>query len=117
MAHTRMWSFLAVLVFPLLFFCALSASSAVHSPPFYPDKTHLLVYRDAAGKEHAIQTAADWDKRREHILANMQLVMGPLPGISRQVPLGIYLNEEGKTDKYVRSDISFAVEEKDRLPD
>src|SRR5439155_11499668 len=116
MAYTRMWSLIAVLVFLLSFFSALSASSAVKSPPFYADKTHLLVYRDAAGKEHPIQTPADWDKRREHILANMQLVMGPLPNISRQVPLGVYVNEEVKTDKYVRRKISFAVEEKDRVP-
>jgi len=111
-----MWSLIAVLVFLLSFFSALSASSAVKSPPFYADKTHLLVYRDAAGKEHPIQTPADWDKRREHILANMQLVMGPLPNISRQVPLGVYVNEEVKTEKYVRRKISFAVEEKDRVP-
>src|SRR5437899_2159931 len=48
-------------------------------PPFYPDKTKLLVYRDADGKEHPVNSAADWAKRRAHILANMQEVMGPLP--------------------------------------
>ena len=47
-------------------------------PPFYADKAKLLVYRDG-DKDVPITTAADWAKRREHILANMQLVMGPLP--------------------------------------
>jgi fermentation-respiration switch protein FrsA (DUF1100 family) len=104
------------LLCPALFFSALSASSAVNSPPFYHDKTNLLLYRDAAGIDHPVRTAADWDKRREHILANMQLVMGPLQNISRQVPLGVYVKEEVKTAKYIRRKISFAVEDNDRVP-
>jgi hypothetical protein len=28
-------------------------------PPSYPDKTKLLVYRDAGGAEHPVRTAAD----------------------------------------------------------
>ena len=116
MAHARPRTFIPVLVSLLLFFSALSAFSAVNAPPFYPDKTRLLLYRDAAGKEQPIGTPADWDKRRAHILANMQLVMGPLPDIGCQVPLGVTVKEEVKTDKYVRRKISFAVEENDRVP-
>src|SRR5437868_1893534 len=86
MAPIRMRFSVALLFCLLLLSSALSASSAVNSPPFYPDKTRLLVYRDGAGREHPIRTAADWDKRRQHILASMQLVMGPLPDLSRQVP-------------------------------
>jgi dienelactone hydrolase len=100
----------------LLLSSALSASSAVKSPPFYADKAKLLVYRDAAGGEHPIRTAADWDKRREHILANMQLVMGSLPDLSRHVPLAVSLVEEVERAKYLRRKISFAVEENDRVP-
>src|SRR5205823_5327178 len=88
----------------------------VSSPPFYPDKTKLLVYRDGAGTEHPIRTASDWDKRRRDILASMQLVMGRLPDLSRQVPLAVYVTEEVKTAKYLRRKISFAVEENDRVP-
>jgi hypothetical protein len=100
------------IVVPLLvLFAALSASSAGNSPPFYPDKMKLLIYRDAAGREHSIHTAADWDKRREDILANMQLVMGPLPDTSHQVPLGVCVQEEVKADKYLRRKISFDVDE------
>src|SRR5262249_23356844 len=59
----------AVWVWVLLLIVGLAAAE----PPFYPDKTRLLVYRDG-DKEVPIATAADWAKRREHILANMQLV-------------------------------------------
>ena len=116
MTLTRMTSVIAVLVPSILLFSLLSASTVRNPPPFYPDKRKLLVYRDAAGKEHPIRTAADWDKRREHILANMQLVMGTLPDISRQVPLGVSVTEEVKTAKYVRRKISFVVEDGDRVP-
>jgi dienelactone hydrolase len=84
-------------------------------PPFYPDKTKLLVYRDAEGKEHAITKAADWTKRREHILANMQEVMGPLPDDSRKVPLDVRYTEEKKTDKWIRKKLTFATEKDDRV--
>jgi predicted dienelactone hydrolase len=116
MARTRLTSVIAILIPSALLFSSLSASSEHHPPPFYPDKAKLLVYRDAAGKDHPVRNAADWDKRRQHILANMQLVMGSLPDISRQVPLGVYVKEEVKTAKYVRRKISFAVEEDDRVP-
>ena len=106
----------AFFLFLLLLFSALSASSAANGPPFYPDKMKLLVYRDASGAEHAIRTAADWEKRRAHILANMQRVMGPLPDTSRHVPLDVQVKQEETTDNYVRRKISFAVGENDRVP-
>jgi len=80
-----------ILFLPSLCLCVSVVQSA---PPFYPDKTKLLVYRDADGKEHPIKTKADWAKRREHILANMQLVMGPLPDEARKVPLDVKITEE-----------------------
>src|SRR5262249_22880209 len=49
-------------------------------------------------------------------LANMQLVMGPLPDIARQVPLDVHVHEEVKAAAYVRRKISFAVEANDRVP-
>jgi dienelactone hydrolase len=86
------------------------------SPPFYADKTHLLVYRDVAGNEHAIKTPDDWQKRRRHILANMQLVMGPLPDESRRVPLDIKITENVPTKKYIRLKLTYAAEKGDRVP-
>lgn len=86
------------------------------TPPTYPDKAKLLVWRDAAGKEQPVKNRDDWAKRRAHILANMQEVMGPLPDDSRKVPLDVQTVEEVKMDKYVRRKITLAVEKGDRLP-
>src|SRR5437879_390335 len=77
--------------------------------PLYPDKTKLLVWRDEKDREHAITKPADWPRRREHILAAMQVVMGPLPAAERKVPLDVQVSEETKTDKYIRRKITFAV--------
>src|SRR5262245_13059261 len=85
-------------------------------PPFYPDKTKLLVVLDADGKEHPITAAADWPKRRAHILANLQQVMGPMPTDDRKVPLDLHVYDEFKMQKYVRKTISFASEAGDRVP-
>src|SRR5438132_13733212 len=60
----------------LCLLCTSGVSSSVHSaPPFYSDKSNLLVYKDADGTEHQIATTADWAKRRQHILLKMQEVM------------------------------------------
>jgi dienelactone hydrolase len=106
----------------LSFFCLLCVlcvyvvNSSGAEPPFYPDKTKLLVWRDADGKEHPITGKDDWPKRREHILANMQLVMGPLPGDDRKVPLDVRVSEEKKTERWVRKKLTFASEKGDRVP-
>jgi len=84
-------------------------------PPFYPDHTKLLVYQDANGKEHPVQTADDWAKRRAHILENMQLVMGELPDASRKVPLDAQVLAEEKLPAFTRKKITFAVEKNDRV--
>jgi fermentation-respiration switch protein FrsA (DUF1100 family) len=85
-------------------------------PPSYPDRTRLLTYIDAEGREQPIRTPADWAKRRAHILASMQQVMGPLPADSRKVPPEVKVEEEVQTEKLVRRKLTFAVEKGDRLP-
>jgi dienelactone hydrolase len=102
----------------LLLLAALSAISLVHSsaPPFYADKSKLLVFRDAAGREHPVTTPVEWEKRRDHILANMQLIMGPLPDVSRKGQLDVRVNEEIRTSGYLRRKLSFAAEKGDRVP-
>jgi len=102
--------------FCLCFLSAPAASEAEAPPPFYPDKARLLVYRDRAGKEHPVRTAADWAMRRAHILANMQLVMGPLPAASHKVPLDVRYTETVRTARYVRKKLTFGVEEGERVP-
>ncbi len=86
------------------------------APPFYTDKTNLLVYLDSAGKPVPVRTTADWQKRRDHILAGMQLVMGPLPLADSKVPLDLKIEAEEALAKVVRKKITFAVEKGDRVP-
>jgi dienelactone hydrolase len=88
----------------------------VNSAPFYPDKARLLVLRDAQGKERPVRTAEDWARRRAHILANMQLVMGPLPDEGHKVPLDVKVTEEVRTPHFVRKKLTFAAEKDDRVP-
>ena len=84
-------------------------------PPFYPDHAKLLVYIGDDGKEHPVQTAADWAKRRAHILENMQLVMGALPNASKKVLLDVQVLAEEKLPAFTRKKITFAVEKNDRV--
>jgi pimeloyl-ACP methyl ester carboxylesterase len=96
--------------------CVLSASVGRSEPPFYPDKTKLLVYQGKEGREQPVTDAGGWNKRRAHILDNMQLVMGSLPDSSRKVPLDVRIVEEKSVDGYLRRKLTFAVEKDDRMP-
>jgi dienelactone hydrolase len=103
---------------PTALLILLGTALSIHAaePPFYPDKSKLLLWRDADGKEHPITTAEDWPKRRAHILASMELVMGPLPEASKKVPLDLEMVEEFKSEKFLRKKITFATEKGDRVP-
>jgi len=61
-------------------------------------------------------SAKDWPKRREHILAKMQLVMGPKPDPSARVALDVQIGEEVRKPRYVRKKLTFVAEQKDRVP-
>jgi dienelactone hydrolase len=100
-------------------FCLLAATvarAAEPKTPVYRDQTRLLVYLDAEGKEHAITRAADWPRRRAHILANLQRVMGELPGEKARVPLAVEVTETVRTADYVRKKLTYAAEKGDRVP-
>jgi dienelactone hydrolase len=99
---------------PLLLLLAVCPIRAAE-PPFYADKARLLYYLDADGKEQPIRTADDWQRRRAHILANMQQVMGPLPDAKRKVPLDVQIVEDVSKERYRRLKLTFAVEKDDRL--
>src|SRR5262245_52558794 len=85
-------------------------------PPFYPDKSRLLVVIGPDGKEQPITAASDWPRRRAHILANMQLVMGAMPADDRKVPSDVQVYDEVKMQRYVRKTISYLSEAGDRVP-
>jgi Abhydrolase family len=98
-----------------LVFKASSLQGADAAPP-YTDHTRLLVWKDAEGKEHSVRTAEDWAKRRAHILAHMQEVMGPLPDVSKKVPLDAQIEKTEDAGNYIRKKLTLAVEKGDRLP-
>ncbi len=94
----------------------MGTASRAADPPFYPDKTRLLVVRDAQGKEHPVRSAEEWSKRRAHILANMQRVMGPLPDASHKVPLAVTITETVDCGSHVRKKLTYAVARGERVP-
>ena len=87
-----------------------------NTPPFYENKRDLLSYIDAEGKQHPVRTADEWARRRKHILANMQLVMGALPREDRKVPLDMRLIATEKLSKVTRKKITYASESGHRVP-
>jgi hypothetical protein len=113
MIRHRMVMFLGILGAGL---SADSGAAQQNHVPAYADKSKLLIWRDAEGAEYAIKTRALWAKRRAHILAHMQQVMGPLPDDSRKVPLDLTITEEVNTARYIRKKLTFAVEQDDRVP-
>ncbi|HET6425315.1 MAG TPA: DUF2920 family protein, partial [Planctomycetaceae bacterium] len=65
------------------------------APPDYPDQHELLTYRSDVGKAHPVQTRDDWARRRDHIRAHLERVMGPLPSAVDRMALGVEtLSEE-----------------------
>jgi dienelactone hydrolase len=89
----------------LFFLLVLDAPTVSANPPFYTDKSNLLVYKDGS-RDIPVQTAADWAKRRAHILSNMLVVMGEQPKIEKG-PLEIKILEEKKYDKFTRKKIVY----------
>jgi len=89
------------------------ASDAI---PFYEDKFDLLKWKDAEGRLRPVENAGDWARRRAHILAGMQQVMGPLPGPERQVAPDIRVLSEETLGTVIRKKITYAAEPNDRVP-
>ncbi len=83
-------------------------------PPFYSDKDDLLCYLDQRGARHSVKTKGDWEKRRQHILANMELVMGPMPRVDHRLLPQIEVLKEVRTAKYTWRRITFASERGNR---
>jgi len=99
-----------------LILIALAAIAASPDAPFYSDKLNLSVYQGKDGALHPIKSVADARVRREHLLANMQLVMGAYPPDAKRVPLDVRVDEEVDTPKYIQQKISYASEAGDRVP-
>jgi dienelactone hydrolase len=112
--RSGMWAWLVVATCGLP--AALWAADPSAAPPFYPDKMNLLVWLDDVGKSHPVQNVQDWQRRRAHILANMQQVMGPLPGPQQRVPLDVKELSSETLPTLVRKKISYAATKDYRVP-
>ncbi len=91
------------------------AASLLLAQAPYADKSDLLYYVDAHGARHAVRKPGDWQRRRAHILAALQEVMGPLPPHSA-APLAIEVLEELQEARFTRRKITFASADGDRVP-
>ncbi|MGD9855329.1 MAG: FG-GAP-like repeat-containing protein [Planctomycetaceae bacterium] len=95
---------------------AASTSHEYRQPVAYPDHTDLSVLRNVAGDERAVRSQDDWGLRRAHILANMQRVMGPLPGPELRVPLDVeFTNETIDMGSSIRRRVTFAAAPGERV--
>lgn len=99
-----------------LFAAVFTASAQDPAAPDYPDRSLLLVVRDASGGRRTIKTAEDWAIRRGQILAGLQAAMGPLPERAKFPPLDVQVADSTEEDGYRRLRISFAGDEKDCVP-
>jgi dienelactone hydrolase len=93
-----------------------ACSALAATPPFYEDKQDLLYYLDSGGKRHEVRSRSDWQKRRRDVVANMQLVMGPLPRIDHKLPVALEVLQEVHTPKVTWKRITYAAERGDRVP-
>ena len=95
----------------------MSPPSPDHAlPPFYTDKANLLAYQRPDGKMEPIEDAAGWERRRGHILANAQLVMGPLPDRTDLTPPEVEVLESVELPTAVRKRVTYLSEPGDRVP-
>lgn len=103
----------------ILVLVAVAVSGGVvqaEGAPFYQDKFNLLCYIDAQGQQQPIKTATEWQLRRDHILANIKILMGEFPGKEKSLPLDIQVTRVEELDKVIRKTISYASEPGHRVP-
>src|SRR4051812_12322571 len=58
------------------------------------DRENLLTFHATPNQVSPVKSVADWQKRRAEIVAGMQMVMGPLPGAEKRVPLDVAIVSE-----------------------
>ncbi len=95
---------------------AMTTSADAPQSPIYADKLDLMNWIDEDGTAHQVKSIEDWQRRRAHILGNMQRVMGPHPGNERRTALDMQVLEEVRGEGFTMRKISFATEPGDRVP-
>ena len=102
---------------PVVLFTAVAAVlfSVAGAPPFYEDKSDLLYCLDASGAPTRIEKAEDWACRRNHILRNMQEVMGPLPEGDRSQPPEYEVLETADFPLFERKSMRYTADSRDKV--
>ncbi|MFH1303683.1 MAG: dienelactone hydrolase family protein, partial [Planctomycetota bacterium] len=75
--------------------------------PHYQEHLDLSYYLDQQVRKQPIKTETDWTIRRNHILANLQTVMGEVPHPENPVPLEMKVLEETVVGTTKRLKISY----------
>jgi dienelactone hydrolase len=99
----------------LLLSLAASPLLGAVAPPAYSEHDNLLYWLDASGERHPVRTEADWLKRRAHIIAHMEAVMGPFPSEPRG-PLNVKVLSESQGDGYTLQNITYEAKPGDPVP-
>jgi pimeloyl-ACP methyl ester carboxylesterase len=95
--------------------CEFPARSHAADPaPKYAEHQDLSYFLDGSGTKNTIKTSTDWAKRREHVAASMQTVMGPLPKPEKPVPLDMKVEEEATVGELTRKKISYHTDSTER---
>jgi len=99
-------------LFAILWVVVLGSGSvwAQALAPRYPEHQDLSYFLDAEGAKVAITTPADWAKRRAHLLAHMQSVMGEVPNATKRVALDLKVVEEVLVNGLRRQKVSYQTE-------
>lgn len=66
----------------------------------------LLTYKDRSGQIFPVTNKKEWEKKREEVLNNMQLVMGKVPPRQKK-KLHVVYTDSAVYEKYVRYSINF----------
>ena len=66
------------------------------------DHHRLMEVWDGQRGLRPVQDRWDWGRRRDHVMAGMQMVMGSLPTPLSRVPLAVAYHEATESDGYVR---------------
>jgi dienelactone hydrolase len=107
---------LALPVLLLVGSCRAAPGGKADGPPFYADKTRLLVWKDPEGTDHPVRSAPDWERRRAHILQNFLQVAGAPPESARKVPLDLKVLKSTPVQGATEETITYASEGDDRVP-
>ncbi|MCE9531092.1 MAG: alpha/beta fold hydrolase [Planctomycetes bacterium] len=87
----------------------------VAPPVAYPDHTDVAHYRDREDRKQPIRTVADWEIRRQHVVANVERVMGQFPSQMRRVPLDVKVVEEKRVGDLIRRKVTYQSDPDDRV--